>query len=225
MRDPVLRMTYGHAGWVRWIFESNTAFVLMRFEDIDGRLEPFEEYVRRTDGRPLSTADMTKIPRARLVDLANDPLHAARIRERMGFCGIDMTTVSHYVSSNFGDGSANHLLAPGGRAQRSRDHWVTQMFRQQMMDDPPPQPSVPAVSTAPILAEFAPIDATLEIPESKRWPDEFYRQVEDLARRIKAQGDSPARVIAQANNVPASRVRQWRMTAKDRALGRTRGNR
>ena len=225
MRDPRVRMTVGHAGWVRWIFERNTAFVLMRFADVDGRLVPFEEYVRRTDGAPLAVSDLTEVPRAWLIDLANEPHTAAWIRTLIPACGIDMATLSHYVASNFGDGSDDHLLAPGGRGQREAKHWVTQMFRQQMSNDPPPAPSIPKVSTAPILPEFAPIDAKLTIPVGRRWPDEFYREVENLARRIKAQGGSPAKVIAEANGVPPGRVRQWRMTAKDRALGRTRGSR
>jgi hypothetical protein len=56
----------------------------------------------------------------------------------------------------------------------------------------------------------------MDIPTSRPWPDDFYRQEADLYRRPVGFVRTPAGVIADANGVPVKRVHKWVKLARDR---------
>ena len=58
----------------------------------------------------------------------------------------------------------------------------------------------------------------LEVPESHRYPDEFYKRVAALYRALVAAGRRPAPAIAEANDVPVTTVHAWVKEARRRGF-------
>jgi hypothetical protein len=58
----------------------------------------------------------------------------------------------------------------------------------------------------------------LQIPETKRFPDTFYRHVAQLYLDLVALGERPVAALAEANGVPRSTVYTWIREARARGL-------
>lgn len=199
----------GNGGWCRWHYEGSPLLVYLRFTDVGGRLAPAEEYLRKTDGTPLTTSDMVDIPRARFVKWANDPHMARIIRGNFNYQAVDLATASQYIQMTIGRDTTVY-----------DDHWVTRMLRHKFDENPAIQPPPPEDDEiGRVVAPHGPIDPTLNIPEKRPYGDAFYEQVLDLADRLEAAGVPACKVMAEANGVPHARVRMWRSEGKRRRNG------
>lgn len=195
------RLGIGNGGWVRYERDSSPVVAHVRFEDRGGRLASMEEYLRRSDGAPITAEDAKDLPRRRIGLWANEPSTAAALRARLDLPGPDLRRAASHFATTFG--------APA-------QHWVAGMMRAQLPGgtQPPAPKSDGDAATYPTA-----VDAKLNVPSSKRFPDDFYRQVLDLSDQLKLAGAPAGKVIAAANGVPHARARQW-ITEGRRRTGR-----
>lgn len=129
---------------------------------------------------------------------------AHRIRYFMGVPGPDLATAAQAFSTSF-----------GSRAQG----WVVDMMRAQIAgsgvksglrvkhDDElgGPTPDVPAVVVP-------------QVPDSRPYPDEFYRDVAAAYRAHAMHHRNPSAMIADASGVPITTVHRWVRIARRRGF-------
>ena len=66
-------------------------------------------------------------------------------------------------------------------------------------------------------AEFR-VEPLLDIPTSRHYPESFYVRLADVYSKLASLTRAPARVIAEANDVPVARVHEWVKVARARKL-------
>jgi len=200
---PVEGYTIGFGGWVRYQANRLPFPVFLRIrESRDGRLEIGELYIG--DGERITGDLLRRLDLNRIESYFNGEV-AEFLRSQLKLVGPDLRRLIGYYSTVFSfTGELN---------------WVQRSFLAQYEREDNSEPQAPEQTlTEPFRAIEYVIDATLDIPISRPWPDDFYRRVADLYRRLVGVVRAPAGVIADANRVPVKRVHEWVKVARDRGF-------
>jgi len=206
----LVSFSIGDGGWVRLELDGRTEkpFVLVRFADQAGRLRVRELYLegKITEGVLRYLSGVSAIE-----DIVNevDPTIADSIRSHLILPGADLCRAAGHYSTSFGDN-------PGtGRGA----HWISEMFLQQF-----PKALRPGVPDAPDPVDLGsrsrvrPIDAFLDAPMTRPYPDAFFERVADVYRRLTKSKLAPAVAIAAANSVPRTTAHRWIREARRRKV-------
>jgi len=77
-------------------------------------------------------------------------------------------------------------------------------------------------AAGPVPFELSPevrrVFGILPIPETRRYPDEFYREVARTYAVLAAGGRDPAQQLSRKNNVPPATVHRWLREARRRGF-------
>lgn len=208
------RIVCGNGGWVRFERDSLPGLVVyVRYEDSNGKLVPVEEVLLRNDGAPLAAADSHAVPRRRITAWVNA---LPDLREKLVFPAPDVRrAIAHHATTRF---VTSYSSAPD---------WVALMFAAQVKDSGVPQPPMPRDDRGGsrqvpepdfgVPSALRPAQrrmAKFVIPEGSRYSDDFYASVRQTRDALDEAGEqAPARLMAEVNDVPYTRVRDWLRTA------------
>ena len=167
--------------------------------DAEGRVSITELHIIPKPGPVLTGEVVRSIPFAQIEAALNVPLVAMLIPGRL----------------SGGDDLGDAWDVPVDASSPS--DWPHQM------PPPPPQPTVPSVtvdrlSNGVFAVTLTPALLTIEVPDERRRPDEFYRHVAEVFSLAASMGPRPAVRIADASGVPVSTVHRWVKEARRRGL-------
>lgn len=190
------RLSIGNAGWVRWETDDLPNGVLVRFDSVDGRLDPAEIYLHndRLDARTLR-----EIPLGEITRWVNAPDVCQHVLARMELPGPDLSTLASFYATSFGS--------------RAPDHWVRRSFEAQVRDSG--EPIAPPARRYGLAVERRSATSLhrLRVPTSRPYPDEFYARIATAHSEGATRND-----IAQATGVPPTTVDRWVKEARRRGL-------
>lgn len=179
----------GNGGWVRWETGVPSMVGLIRFEELEGRLEPVELHMPMVP----SQRDCARLPVTDLEAWANSD-GAEYIRARINVPGPLLTVAASHYATTFGSaGNSN---------------WVSDMMHSQL-----PGSGVPTVSTAKRrpMSQISTndISAKLDVPEDRPYGLEFFEDVAALYSELAYRTRKPVAQIADENGVPLSTAQRW----------------
>jgi hypothetical protein len=213
----------GCAGWAQLEVGSGVflgSSVYVRFQDNDGWLTITELYFngRVTEGA-LRDLELPELERS--VN-AQDEI-AEEIRSRLHWLGPNLWTAATFFAQGIDPSTLSEPPKP--------TNWVEESMAAQILFGPlRPKINRPGTgSINPYNSSFRPadIDCRLDIPSNRSaltyrkghgYPDDFYKAVASLIRRLAALGEDYARKIADANGVKPGTVHRWAREARERGL-------
>jgi hypothetical protein len=209
-------VTIGEGGWMRingTTRAGSRPFVLVRFrEDHRGELRACEYYVDGGEG-VVTDHLLDSVSVRELEDLVNydDDLNE-RLRRRLHVLAVDLRRPARFYSTTFGGGS----FGADGRGK----HWAAELWATQAPSIQPkvPQAPVPSESITSDTTQLTKADCRIRLPDTRKYPDEFYARVALLYRRLVARGQPPAALLASANGVPATTAHRWIKEARRRRI-------
>jgi hypothetical protein len=228
------RISFGNGGWVRLGLRTRAKpdpFVLVRVEEDErDRMRVCEIYIR---GR-LSDPMLRALPIRQIEDLLSSPDFIEPIRRRLPIPGCDLETASSYYGTAFGPGAVD----TNGRGV----HWAAEMLISQFPPEdrgrpaderppglaPQPRPAGPVIGVArpPVVEPPSWRRASghraraIEVPTSRRYPNDFYEHIAESYHHAVADGIAPAPHIASLARPtpPITTVHRWIREARKRGL-------
>lgn len=196
------RLTVGNRGWVCYRASDLDDPIWVRLvEAEDGRLVVADLFVPFE--APPTVRHLRHVAErvGRAETLANGPEVRDMIRDGMRVLGPDLRTAVSYFASSFG--------------ARAEDHWVRRMFLAQVegSDEPRPEPKPTPAKPEPIRESNG---LELVRPESKPYPEAFWRDVAETYFRASTFSERPAAEIAEASGLPVRTVHRWVAEARKR---------
>lgn len=206
-------LSIGNGGWVRYEDAELDPSVFVRFADRDGRLVPIDMFLPAMDG--LDAGLLRKVPLGVLQAWVNEPDIASDVRAHLAIAGPDLRTAASHFATNF-----------GGKV----DHWVARMLRAQHESAPKSERVTPGPLSefgwdrrrrqkAGATHEPVEIDARLDVPPGRPYPDGFYKEVARVYSSLASTRRAPAVAIADANpGVAITSVHRWVRECRERGL-------
>ncbi len=213
--DPLQTVSIGRGGWVRLdLSPEGPAYVRFAARP-SGHLGLTELYARGKDG--LTAAALRELPLTRLEVWANSPEARALLLEHLFEPAPDLARlVGFYATAPEADG----------------DDWVSLSMRAQDPESGLVQPVPPSERPGPSRQRAGrsrprggaygsperPATLKVELPSTKRYPDDFYEGVARIFARLVWTSERPAVEIAEANEVPTTTVHAWVREARKRGF-------
>lgn len=183
--------------------------VFVRFAEDEGRLVPVDLFLPAPPGRGfIDPTVMRQVPVATVTAWVNDPDVIEDIRAHLRAVGPSLRAAAALTSTTWGKEDA-----------RTRD--ALAVVCKGTSYNPGKLPKVLSSGERPRGREAVgvdEIDARLPTPTGKRYDDEFYRAVADVYVGLARVTNSPAVVIADANNIVPTTTRRWIKEARRRGF-------
>jgi hypothetical protein len=196
----VERLSYGNGGWVRYESDDLPCPAFVRFVRADdGRLIPADLFL--TDEQGLDAGLIRKVPLGRIQASVN--LRPEFVRLKMKRPSPDLRRLVSYFATSLRHG-------------HEHDDWVSRSLASQMGGSDEPMPKMLPLSNGS-LDPAPPLDkseAVLAVPTSRRFGDDFYREVAAVYVRVALRVSNPASLIADANHVVPTQVHRWVKVAR-----------
>lgn len=195
-------LSSGNGGWVA-VHVRDHEHAYVRFAEAHGRLRA----VQLVLGQPVDGPSLRRFPIGLVESFVNsDEAFGDSVRARLALPGppVDVL-VSHYAYS----------WNPRPR-HPERLPWVAQAMLSQLPGSPLLHVEPLPHSRPDIERGQAPVDARLEVPDGRPWPDSFYVQVADAYRALVTAGLNPGQELASQNGVPATTAHRWIRAARER---------
>jgi hypothetical protein len=192
-------LSVGNGGWVRFdeSDDSGDRTTYARFALKRGRLGLVEVYLPHCTG----VRDLRAVPLAEIEAAVNAPKMSRSLVARLDVAGPLLNVAASHFATTF--------------SKVRGKTWVTEMMASQTG-------GVPAVAAVRPRARRAvtpePISAVLDVPASRPYGDDFYRQVASVYSALSARVRNPASVIADANAVPVTTAHRWVKQARERGF-------
>jgi hypothetical protein len=202
--------SFGNGGWVRYQHKAIPVPVFLRMREADGgRLEIGELYMG--DGARITGDLLRRLDLNRIEAFLNN--EGEMVRARLQAAHPDLRRLIGYFATDI-----------NVRPDRPVD-WVQRSFLAQFDAEtvegrgltPEPVPQLKPLSKPIEDVEYV-VDAALEVPDARPYPDDFYRAVASVYSDLAGVLRAPAGAIADANGVPVSRVHEWVKVARARGF-------
>lgn len=203
------RLRIGNGGWV--LYSSTVLPALwVRFAEAAGRLRLVELFI--ADDAGLDTHTLRQLPLGRIEAWVNGPDAADSVRAHLAVPGPDLRRAAAYFDTTFG---------------ARETHWVADMLAAQVKGSDVPQVPMPSRRARapkpgwrppPGLRGLAEATLRLDVPKSRSYGDDFYRQVATAYSALTRLGRAPGPTLAEANHVPVTTVHRWVKEARRRGF-------